>query len=279
MRSLYISDLDGTLLNSNKEVTPYSAQVLNAFISGGGLFTVATARTSYGCDTRLLSLNLNTPAVLMNGVALYDFSKKQYVDARPLHPDSVASVEQVLNAHGLGAFLYALEDHRISLYYKNEDDLQHTQYYSQRAVEECRTIEQTPSFSTASQGRTTVYIALTGEQAQIEAVRGDIGGISGIKHAMYLNIYNGLYCLEIFSKDAGKAAALAQLKELLKPDEVVVFGDNHNDLSMMEIADRSYATANAIDEVKAAATAVIGSCDEDGVARLIQQEQGIEVGE
>ena len=40
---------------------------------------------------------------------------------------------------------------------------------------------------------------------------------------------------------------------------------------MFELADEAYATANAVDELKEMATAVIGSCDEDGVARFLEE--------
>ena len=53
MRTLYISDLDGTLLNSRKEITDYSSEIINSCIASGVLFSIATARMPYGCDYRL----------------------------------------------------------------------------------------------------------------------------------------------------------------------------------------------------------------------------------
>ena len=49
----------------------------------------------------------------------------------------------------------------------------------------------------------------------------------------------------------------------------VCFGDGENDLSLFAAADEGYAVANAVDNLKRAATAVIGSNDEDGVARWL----------
>ncbi|HEX9060214.1 MAG TPA: HAD hydrolase family protein, partial [Clostridia bacterium] len=71
LQNLYISDLDGTLLNSSKEVSKYSKDIINALIKDGMKFSVATARTS-GTVVKILSeLNINVPLVLMNGVAIY----------------------------------------------------------------------------------------------------------------------------------------------------------------------------------------------------------------
>ena len=84
MKTLYISDLDGTLLNSKKEVTDYTAGIINRCIEAGMLFSVATARMPYGCDYRLKQLNLQTPAILTNGVFIYDFNTKKYLHAEKI---------------------------------------------------------------------------------------------------------------------------------------------------------------------------------------------------
>lgn len=71
---------------------------------------------------------------------------------------------------------------------------------------------------------------------------------------------------------ASKKMALRKLRDLVECDEVVVFGDNLNDLSMIEIADRSYAPANALEEVKSRVNQVLESCDQDGVAKFLAKE-------
>ena len=63
-----------------------------------------------------------------------------------------------------------------------------------------------------------------------------------------------------------------KLKEMIHSDEIVVFGDNFNDLSMIELSDRSYAPTNALPEVKEQVTEVLGDCDHDGVAEFLEKE-------
>ena len=70
---------------------------------------------------------------------------------------------------------------------------------------------------------------------------------------------------------ATKSNAVIQLKELLGCDKLIVFGDGKNDLDMFEIADECYAVSNAVEALKERATAVIGSNDEDGVAKWLVQ--------
>ena len=92
-----------------------------------------------------------------------------------------------------------------------------------------------------------------------------------VRCILYKEIYSGDMFLEFMSPDATKAGAALELKERLGCDRLVVFGDGRNDLDLFRVADEAYAVANADEEVKAAATAVIGSNREDGVARWLQK--------
>ena len=83
--------------------------------------------------------------------------------------------------------------------------------------------------------------------------------------------YRNYWWCEIMPLRASKANAILKLKELWGCERVVCFGDALNDLSMFRIADEAYAVANAADEVKAAASGVIGPNDGDGVARWLAE--------
>jgi len=85
----------------------------------------------------------------------------------------------------------------------------------------------------------------------------------------YIEEYSKKPWLEIHPREASKATAIKKLKELLGCDRVVCFGDGINDIPMFEVADECYAVANAADELKQIATAVIASNEEDGVAKWL----------
>jgi hydroxymethylpyrimidine pyrophosphatase-like HAD family hydrolase len=78
--------------------------------------------------------------------------------------------------------------------------------------------------------------------------------------------------LEIYPAGTSKAEAIKQLAQLVEADEIVVFGDNVNDIPMFDIAHRSYAPDNALDVVKQRATQVIASNDKDGVVEFLEQD-------
>ena len=84
-------------------------------------------------------------------------------------------------------------------------------------------------------------------------------------------LYTREHWLEIMPLAASKSHAIEQLKRQLGCQRLVVFGDGKNDTDMFQVADECYAVANAVPELKAMATAVIGGNDDDGVARWLQE--------
>ncbi len=85
--------------------------------------------------------------------------------------------------------------------------------------------------------------------------------------------YSGLRFIELAASQVTKATALQLLVDDLGIDagQVACFGDNHNDLPMLQWAGRSHAMANATDDAQESATEVIGHNDEDGLAVKIEE--------
>ena len=71
--------------------------------------------------------------------------------------------------------------------------------------------------------------------------------------------------------EASKANAIQQLRSMLQCDRVIAFGDGKNDIDMFEIADEGYAVSNAHESLKEKATGIIGSNDDDSVAKWLEE--------
>ena len=90
-------------------------------------------------------------------------------------------------------------------------------------------------------------------------------------HCVYqTDIYTNEQWLEIVPLEASKSNAIKQLQSMLNCEKLIVFGDGKNDIDMFQMADKSYAVANAHNDLKQFATEVILSNDEDGVARWLE---------
>ena len=115
-------------------------------------------------------------------------------------------------------------------------------------------------------------VSAIGSRVRVEAV------IDVVRDEPHLVAYSGvaieakdLAWLDVHHSDASKGGAVITLKEMLGADRVVCFGDSDNDVSMFELADESYAPANAKSHVKDRATEIIGHHDEDGIARFLRE--------
>ncbi len=94
---------------------------------------------------------------------------------------------------------------------------------------------------------------------------------NGFSRNVQKDTYDDMIWYEIYDRSASKANAVRQLAELIGADELVCFGDNFNDISMIEAADIGVAVENAADALKNAADIIIGSNNNDGVARFIEK--------
>lgn len=239
LKSLYVTDLDGTFFNSEKMVTELSADIVNRFIAQGGLFTIATAHMAYICEEKLAAVNLNHPGIIMNGACLYSFNEQKYLDVQAIQAKKIAEIEKILDENDCNAFMFVYDSNTLSIYHKKEPIGAESNYVGKRARAACREVRQIPSYAEEASGRQAIFFASTGSEEKIMAVWKQVQTITGIESIVYSNIYNGLYCMDIFDENANKANALVRLKKLLQVDEVTMFGDNHNDVSIMRIAEHS----------------------------------------
>ncbi len=91
---------------------------------------------------------------------------------------------------------------------------------------------------------------------------------------MQQELYRPEYWCEIMPTLATKANAIRKLKNMWGCTRVISFGDAINDIPMFEISDECYAVENAVDELKAVATGIIESNEDDGVAKWLMNQRG-----
>ena len=94
-KTLYVSDLDGTLLTSRTEISDESRRLLNEAIACGAQFTIATARTPATVAGLLRGVEMRLPAVVMTGAALWDTRTLKYSDICTIPPETVARLRRI----------------------------------------------------------------------------------------------------------------------------------------------------------------------------------------
>lgn len=280
-RTLYISDLDGTLLDPCGKISQTSATLINHAIARGALFSVATARTPATVSMLLSGLNLNIPLVVMTGAALWDIRTGRYSDQQYFNASQVGRIiEAYGHPEGGGGFLYTLASRPEG---KDLMEIYHIGPLNEleRNFMEERLDSPYKKFFVPESGMSEVpekienAVLFFGIQpnATATAILEQLRKIEGINPMFYHDWFSDRFAeIEAFPSGATKAKAIRRLAMKVGAERIVVFGDNLNDLSMMEIADWSVAVANAVDEVKYAADETIGSNSADAVARYILED-------
>lgn len=269
-KTLYISDLDGTLLSPRPDITERTAEVINTLSAEGLNFTFATARSVYSAVPITKALDITVPCILMNGVSIYDIREKRYIKNEFIPTDASAEVLSTFERHGVHCFMYRIDGETLICYYSELTTNVMRSFAEVRKHEYLKPFVQLDRLADKADEH-TVYFTTTGAYETLYPVKCGIEKIKGVSHAFYLDVYNDSWYLEIFSDKASKANGIRFLRDNYGFDEVVSFGDNLNDLSMFEAADLKIAVGNARDELKAAADIVIGTNDRDGVAEWLAE--------
>ena len=268
-KTLYISDLDGTLLNRNAELSEYTINSLNKLITNGVHFSVATARTAATSVSMLNRIPINTPIILMNGVLVYDIQTGQYVKKELLEKAKMAQILSVMRRTGLTGLMYALSDDKLVTYYERLDNDALVAFVDERVRKYNKQFTQIDDFATADTD--IIYFCFLDISENIHRLYQEITDTAGLRIEMYQDIYSDdLWYLEIFSDAASKYSAVQFLRRQYGFDKVIGFGDNLNDLPLFAACDECYAVANAKPELKDKATAVVGVNDDDGVAKWLE---------
>lgn len=266
---LYVSDLDGTLLNDRSVVSERSAQLLQAAIDRGALFTIATARTPATVDGLMSQIRGSLPYVVMTGAAMWH--NHRLVNRHYMRPERLAALRDICSQNGIRPFYYFYNEAEgiINAYHSPQMSDAERTFYLQRADAPHKRFVIADSIPDILLGTAMLTFAI-GDYDRIVAAHARARDVLPCSMTCYRDIFdasNGLF--EVMAHGVSKAAAVTEIARSVAADEIVVFGDSANDLSMKTIATRFVAPANAAQEVLAVADEIIDDNTTDSVARYI----------
>lgn len=262
-RWILVSDLDGTLLNSDHNIASQTAQAIERFVDAGHLFTFATGRIAPSARRFATQLNLSLPGIVGNGGGVYDFTDNVYLVEHFLDPSALDLLVFVLeNYHSVGITLVEGEEIKV--------------LHSNAMVEYYLKVEGYPASSVAMEdvGSELKKILLTGDRDQLEAVE---RWLKGQGDRFYI-VFSHEHFLEILPLGINKMLAFDEMCRSLgitlgpgsQDYNFAAIGDNHNDLELLQGAGRhGWAVANARPEVLQAVTNHCPSNDDYGLVWLI----------
>lgn len=277
MKTLYITDLDGTLLRSDASLSEYSVKKIKEFYEKGILFSVATARSMITGGQLLKGIPLSAPAVLMNGVFVYDFTENKVIKYCKIGSEPYRKVLDIFEKHALHPNVFSFDGERLSIQCAGIDTEAMQWFFDTRVEMLDGRFYKVKSLYALPENQNPVYFNFFAPKGLLLPVTQELKDVDGIDFAFYPDMYTNGWLLEIFADSASKANALKFLKEYINAERTVAFGDNFNDIPMLKTADASVAVANAVDEVKKIADIIIGENNSDSVVKFIAEENGIEI--
>ncbi len=262
--SLLALDLDGTLTNSQKQVTLRSRQAIDAALDLGVCVTLASGRPVLGIAPLALSLGLfgrNAYILAYNGAQLIRCETNEVVWERTVGLDAIQTAFTFAKQKGLASLCY--DEEGIITEMPDDPNVQKEAYNNGipiRRVEDLRSMIKTPQPKVMVVGDPSL---LGPAREELQVLLGDRADAS----------FSEPCFMEITAKGVQKAASLDVLLSLLGKERssLMVVGDGLNDVPMLAIAGLAVAMDNSSLEVKAHAHVVTASNDDDGVALAIEK--------
>lgn len=268
--------MDGTLLNPAGIVSEKSTKILTDLINQGIHFTVATARTPLSALPLLSEIPVKDPMILMNGALCYDPEKKAFSDPIVFEKVSLEKLVEAEDASGMKGMLFSADQGILTVNLGDVKSCMWDGYFSMEKVAQVQAIRQDVISASAADllQKGVVYgLYMDNGPKKLDILFEYLKG-SSLTVDYYKDKYTeNRWCIEICSRNATKGNALNRLKQQ-GYDYLIGFGDSWNDVPLFQACDEGYAVANASDELKQLATAVILSNAEDGVVEFIQHVSG-----
>lgn len=263
---LLCTDLDDTLLTTDKRVSAENSRAIEYFKSEGGLFTFATGRVPAGAELMLEYVHPNAPMVCFNGGGIYDFNENKILWARTLDKDAIKAVEYIDTLFDFAGIEICAEK---NIYFSKVNG----------RIKEHQALEKFPDnfLDYHDVSEKWMKVIFMSETEQIRQIRGAIAASPFADK--YTFVQSSPWYYELLPKNASKGEGLMQLARILgiDPAHTVAVGDNENDIMMIKMAGVGIAVANAIKEVKQAAVHITAADNNSSaVAEVISSiENGI----
>ncbi len=282
-KTLYVTDLDGTLLGGDSRISPRSREMLNVLAGAGVMVTPATARTPatvqplfHGVRQSVYTMDDGVehplPSIVMTGAGLWDRHEAKFESCRLIPEADAVRIRDTFSREELRPFVYCLSgDSFLNVYHPAAMTRREDAFYQERRHLELKRfhLDQQP----ARWDRVALFFAI-GPVRSVERACGALRDVTGCAAAWYPDVIipdTGL--IDIYAPGVSKAHAVKNLAAMTGAAEVVVFGDNLNDLPMMRVADVAVAVENALSQVKDEADVIIGANTADSVVKFIAERE------
>jgi len=267
---LFISDLDGTLLNSKNTLSEYTSEILNNLINKGMIFSYATARSLSSASVVTDGLKIKNPVIIYNGTFIVNPNTNGKLFSLCFNQNEIEIVKSLLGKYDIFPLVYSNINgvEKVSWIESMENNGIKNYKNSRKGDNRLRPIE---TIEQLYQGDIFYFTCIADEKKDLQSIFEYFMEKPEFNCTIQKELYREEYWCEIMLKKATKGNAILELKSILKCDKIVSFGDAINDIPMFKISDQSCAVENAADELKKYANEIIPSNDHNGVAQWLEK--------
>jgi 5-amino-6-(5-phospho-D-ribitylamino)uracil phosphatase len=274
--TLYVSDLDGTLLDPQARLSEFTRAGLTRLLDEGLTFTVASARHVVSIGHILQGLPLRLPVISSNGAYISEMVSGRHELVHAMDPAMAQAIFALMQRRGFTPFAATHGPRGDHLFWQSTHNEAQQAFVEERQRSGDPRLRHTRNMG-AELCDPVVTMVLIERAEPMRELMAEIQALCG--DAIDIHLADDLYTpgwpwLTLHDRRATKDQAIKILAERygLHEREVVVFGDQVNDIGMLRAAHRGIAVGNAIDEIKRSAHAIIGPHHEDSVLRFIEAD-------
>ncbi len=259
--SLVVSDIDGTLITPQKEITPAAKQAVHDLRARGIKFAVASSRPARGLKFITDELSLDTPVSGFNG-------------GRVLSPEGEVMETMRLPDGSAGQLVDIMTDMGISVWLFAGDDWYITDPAGPRVDHETRSIRYDPIVVPKfDNSMLDDAVKLVGVNMDFDLVKRGEDAINATLGAQVSATRSQPFYLDVTHVDANKGEVVKRLSRHfgIPQSEVATIGDGENDILMFRQSGYSFAMGNGSDKVKAEAKDVTTANSDEGFANAMNR--------
>lgn len=267
MKTLYVTDLDGTLMRDDKTISSESVDILNRLLDQDVFLTYATARSLSSASEITKNISFKLPVIIRNGTILANPQTREEIEIS-MFGEELQHIKRALadiTIPGFTTAYFGSNEVKLCLAGRMNEGFQ--DYLQNHSAD--RRIHMVDTEDKLYEGK-TCYFTFIAPKNELQPLYERVKHIKGINCIFQQDKYRLEYWLELCPGNATKATAIQRVKQLCGCQKIIVFGDSVNDIPMFQMADEAYATQNAIDELKAIATGIIEDNNSDGVAKWLK---------
>lgn len=259
-------DLDGTLLSPHATILDSSKQAIQRVRERGIKVFFVTGRHHTAVRPYYAELGLDTPVVCCNGTYLYDFQHEQILDNRPLKPELAHHLISSAKAQGIHVAVYTDE---AMTYEVLNPHFEKFQKWVATCPEHVRPNVHQANFETFFENGTTILKVLVSDPNLVKLQQ----FVDNLPLEEVSAEWSWVDRVDITCTGNTKGSCLERLlaREQIDPQRVIAFGDNFNDISMLQLVGMGIAMGGSELEVQQSAKQVIGSNSEDSIAQILAQ--------